>query len=138
MKEVVLNLFNVNSGNTSYTFDQVIIEDPRPSPPGSPSNTICTIRTQPRTSAGFFEYTFGYNRIDLKKVQTAHPSLTIPVQISRLSDALRIIRTTWNLNLNPEDFADVELPPANGSISIVARPESFGIIGGGIFTINRS
>ena len=139
MKTLVLDLFNQTHTKT-FTLDQIIIENPKPTPVGSPRNTMCTVRSTPGVDSGFFFQTkFGYDRITLEEINGEFPSLNIGPTFSSLYDALPSIRDQWNIDtLNPEDFYDVQIFPDTTEISIIAKPDSIGLCGSARFLVTHS
>lgn len=137
MRQTILDLFNAKQ-TKSYTLQQVSLSEVRPGRPGDHANTWVTVSTRPEFNVTEqWSVQFNYNRVDIGKIATAHPTIHVPYDAVWLSDALFKLRPQWGLNINPEDFVDVLLPTGNGPITVAAQSDSIGLVGCGAFDLVR-
>lgn len=137
MKQLVVDLFN-NKYETDLLASDMVMDNVREAPPGSPRNTLVNITSVPGSERAFFEVEFGYGRIPMTLIAQEHPTLNIPPKFGTLHDAIFHLRQVWNIpTLNPQDIFDMVLPLGPDNITIMAMVDSFGLIGGANFELTR-
>lgn len=138
MLEKILELFNTAQGK-SYALDDLVFEDMRPAPAGSQRNTLITVRTSKKISANEqWSITFGYDRVHLSKIAQEHPNIVAAKGEAWVCEIYPILRATWDLMVNPNDFQDVNLPLSAGKLHLIASIDSLGVMGSGEFNFSRS